>query len=74
MGGATAYALAIGYPELLLRLKIMNGVHLIPFQRAMCEDKAKNAASQCIPWLRRRGSETVLAEKDFARLQAMLLQ
>ena len=74
MGGATAYALAIGYPELLLRLKIMNGVHLIPIQRALCEDKAKNAASQYIPRLRRKGSETVLAKKDFARLQAMFLQ
>ena len=52
----------------------MNGVHPIPFQRVLCEDKAQNAASQYISWLRRKGSETVLAKNDFERLMAMFRQ
>ncbi|NCW55870.1 MAG: alpha/beta hydrolase [Rhodobacteraceae bacterium] len=52
----------------------MNGVHPIPFQRALLEDEAQNAASQYIPWLRREGSETILAENSFARLIAMFSQ
>lgn len=48
-GAAAAYGLAIAYPELVSRLVIMNGVQPIPFQRALCEDEAQNAASQYIP-------------------------
>ena len=73
-GAAVAYGLAIAYPELVSRLIIMNGVHQIPFQRALCEDKAQNAASQYNLWLRCKGSKTVLAENDFERLQAIFRQ
>jgi len=73
-GAAAAYALAIAHPDLVSKLVIMNGVHPIPFQRALLEDEAQNAASQYIPWLRREGSETILAKNDFARLIAMFSQ
>ena len=69
-----AYGLAIACLELVSRLVIMNGVHPIPFQRALCRVKLQNAASQYIPWLRRKSSETILAENDFERLQAMFTQ
>ncbi len=52
----------------------MNVVYPIPFQRVLCEDKAQNAASQYISWLRRKGSETVLAKNDFESLKAMFRQ
>jgi len=73
-GAAVAYGLAIAYPELVSRLIIMNGVHQIPFQRALCGDKAQSVASQYNLWLRCKGSKTVLAENDFERLQAIFRQ
>ena len=70
-GASAAYALAIARPDLLRKLFILNGVHPIPFQRALIEDADQIAASQYILWLQRAGSEQVLAADDFAKLQAM---
>ena len=73
-GAATAYGLAMAHPDLVSKLIIMNGVHPIPFQRALVEDQDQIAASQYISWLRRDGSETVLAENNFAKLTSMFAQ
>ena len=70
-GASAAYALAIARPDLLRKLVILNGVHPIPFQRALIEDADRIAASQYILWLQRAGSEQVLAADEFAKLQAM---
>ena len=70
-GASAAYALAIARPDLLRKLIILNGVHPIPFQRALIEDADQIAASQYILWLQRAGSEQVLAADEFAKLQAM---
>ena len=70
-GASAAYALAIARPDLLRKLVILNGVHPIPFQRALIEDADQIAASQYILWLQRAGSEQVLAADEFAKLQAM---
>lgn len=67
-GAAVAYGLAMFRPDLVERLIIMNGVHPVPFQRAMAAGGAQTAASQYIHFLRREGSEENLAKDDFAKL------
>ena len=45
-GAAAAYGLTISYPDLVKKLVIMNGVHPIPFQKALLEDAQQIMASQ----------------------------
>ena len=70
-GAAVAYGLAMSHPELVERLIIMNGVHPVPFQRAMASGGPQTAASQYITYLREDGSENRLAEDDHAKLLAL---
>lgn len=70
-GSAVAYGLAMMTPDLVSRLIIVNGVHPVPFQRALAAGGAQSRASQYILFLRRDGSEEILAEDDFAKLRAM---
>lgn len=67
-GAAVAYGLAMFRPELVSRLIIANGVHPVPFQRALAAGGAQAAASRYIAFLRRDGSEDILSADDFARL------
>ncbi|MFV0512063.1 MAG: alpha/beta fold hydrolase [Jhaorihella sp.] len=67
-GAAVAYGLAMFRPELVSRLIIANGVHPVPFQRALAAGGAQSAASQYIDVLRREGAEDALAADGFARL------
>jgi epoxide hydrolase 4 len=67
-GASVAYGLAMFRPELVSRLIIANGVHPIPFQRAMAAGGAQSQASQYINYLRAPGSEDTLAADDFAKL------
>lgn len=67
-GAAVAYGLAMSCPELVARLIVANGVHPVPFQRALAAGGAQSAASQYIGFLRRPGSEDLLAANDYARL------
>lgn len=68
-GAAVAYGLAMSYPDLVDKLIIMNGVHPVPFQRAMAAGGDQTKASQYIHFLRNAGSEDALAAEDFAKLQ-----
>lgn len=70
-GASVAYALAISKPELVSRLIIMNGVHPAPFQRELAKGGPQTDASQYIHFLRRDGSEELLAADDFARLMGL---
>lgn len=70
-GAAVAYGLAMFRPELVSRLIIMNGVHPVPFQRALAAGGPQCAASQYINYLRKEGSEDRLAADDFARLMQL---
>ena len=67
-GAAIAYGLAMFHPHLVHHLIIANGVHPVPFQRAVAAGGAQTAASQYIPWLRQAGSEDALAANGFAKL------
>lgn len=70
-GASVAYALSIGHPELVRKLVIMNGVHPAPFQRELAKGGPQTDASQYIHFLRREGSEEILAADDFARLTGL---
>ena len=65
-GAAVAYGLAMFMPQRVDRLVVMNGVHPVPFQRALAAGGAQTEASQYIRWLREEGSDVKLAEDDFA--------
>lgn len=67
-GASIAYALAIRLSELVDRLVVLNGVHPAMFQRALARGAEQTAASQYITWLRREGSENLLAADDYAKL------
>lgn len=67
-GASVAYGLAMFRPELVSHLIIANGVHPVPFQRAMAAGRAQSEASQYINFLRSAGSEDTLAVDDFGKL------
>ncbi len=67
-GASVAYGLAMFRPELVSHLIIANGVHPVPFQRAMASGGAQSEASQYINALRRPTSDAALAANDFERL------
>lgn len=70
-GAAIAYGLAMFHPHLVDRLIIANGVHPVPFQRALASGGEQSAASQYIPWLRQPGVEAELSANGFEKLQAL---
>ncbi len=72
-GAAVAYGLAMFKPELVDRLIIANGVHPVPFQRAMASGGAQSEASSYITFLRRPDSHEVLAEDGFARMKQLFM-
>ncbi|GHG91355.1 alpha/beta fold hydrolase [Pseudodonghicola xiamenensis] len=72
-GAAVAYGLAMFRPELVDRLIIANGVHPVPFQRALARGGDQAEASQYILALRREGSEERLAANDFAKMKELFL-
>jgi pimeloyl-ACP methyl ester carboxylesterase len=69
-GATVAYGLAMFRPQMVSRLIIMNGVHPVPFQRAMAAGGAQSRASQYINYLRREGSEDDLAADGYAKMQS----
>jgi pimeloyl-ACP methyl ester carboxylesterase len=70
-GASVAYALSISRPDLVSKLIILNGVHPAPFQRELAKGGAQTDASQYIHFLRRAGSEDILAADDFAKLMGL---
>jgi pimeloyl-ACP methyl ester carboxylesterase len=69
-GAAVAYGLAMFKPALVERLIIANGVHPVPFQRAMAAGGAQSEASSYIGYLRRPESHDDLAANDFEKMMA----
>ena len=67
-GASVAYACAFAKDPRIASLTIMNGVHPVPYQRAIATGGAQCAAAQYIPWLKRAGSEDILAANNFEKL------
>ena len=70
-GAAVAYGLAMTHPDLVSELIIMNGVHPVPFQRAMAQGGTQSEASQYINYLRQPESHDALAKDNFAKMLAL---
>ena len=70
-GAAVAYALTMMRPDLVRRLIIMNGVHPVPFRRALAAGGPQTAASQYIHYLRAEGSEEKLRQDNYAKLMTL---
>lgn len=70
-GASVAYALAFSRPELMERLVIMNGVHPVPFQRALAAGGAQSEASQYIHYLRSERAEARLSADDYAGMMRL---
>ncbi len=71
-GGAICWNLAIQFPQLVEQLVIINSPHPYQFAKALATDPQQQAASAYMNWLRRPGSEEVLAANNFAMLESML--
>ena len=71
-GGSVAYGLAMFHPERVSHLIIANGVHPVPFQRAMAAGGAQSKASQYINQLRAPDATARFAADNFARLAGLL--
>lgn len=70
-GSAVAYGLAMFRPDLVTRLIVLNGVHPVPFQRALVAGGPQCSASQYILKLRAAGSEHWLALNDCEKLMQL---
>ncbi len=70
-GAAVAYGLAFRHPDRLQKLIVANGVHPIPFQRALAAGGAQSEASQYINWLRAEGSAEKLAANNHAGMMGI---
>ena len=67
-GGAVAWQWAIARPERVEKLIVLNSPHPIPFARELVTSPEQQQASAYMNMLRAPGSEGVLAEDGFARL------
>ncbi len=68
-GASVAYGLAMLRPDLVSHLIIANGVHPVPFQRAMAAGGAQSKASQYINSLRAQNATALLSEDNFTKLE-----
>jgi pimeloyl-ACP methyl ester carboxylesterase len=71
-GGALAWSLAAQRPELLRRLLVINSPHPATFLRELLHSPAQQAASAYMSFLCRPDAETLLAERDHARMWPFL--
>jgi epoxide hydrolase 4 len=59
-GASVAYMMAFLQPKRIARLVVLNGVHPVPFQRALISDPEQRASSQYIRFLRRDDAAALL--------------
>ena len=71
-GASVGYATAIAAPKSVAKLVVINGVHPGPFQKALLESQAQQAASSYFYALRDPGAEALLSGNGFEKLLAML--
>jgi len=71
-GASVGYATAIAAPTRVARLVVINGVHPGPFQKALIESEAQQAASSYIHDLRDPAAEEQLSANNFEKLLGTL--
>ena len=71
-GASVAYLMAFIAPKRIANLVIINGVHPVPFQRALINDPEQRAASQYIRFLRRPDAAEKLLADTCARTLGLL--
>ena len=71
-GAAVAYAYAFRHPQRLRGLVIANGVHPVPFQRAILDDPEQRAASQYMRKLRSPEAHVFMRADNYARTLNMM--
>ena len=71
-GASIAYAYAFSHPHRLTHLIIANGVHPVPFQRAILEDSQQRQASQYINLFRQPDAAAWLSDNEFGAMFRML--
>lgn len=71
-GASVAYMMAFLQPQRIAKLVVLNGVHPIPFQRALIEDPEQRAASQYIRFLRRDDAAPLLLADGCKRVLQFL--
>jgi pimeloyl-ACP methyl ester carboxylesterase len=72
-GGAIAWAFALYHPEYLERLIILNAPHPIVFDREMRDNSEQQKASQYMLMFRTPQAEQIMADKNFAIADGVLL-
>jgi pimeloyl-ACP methyl ester carboxylesterase len=71
-GASIAYAYAFAHPARLTHLVVANGVHPVPFQRAILEDPDQRRASQYIRRLKMPAAANWLSMDGFAAMFDLL--
>lgn len=71
-GASVAYMMAFMAPQRIAKLVIINGVHPVPFQRALIHDAEQRAASQYIRFLRQPYAAEKLLADDCTRTFSLL--
>jgi epoxide hydrolase 4 len=71
-GASTAYAYAFAHPQRLSHLIVANGVHPVPFQRAILDDPGQRRASQYINRLKMPTAANWLSANGFEALFELL--
>ena len=72
-GGAVAWNIAIGKPQLLQKLIIINATHPYAFAKALANDRQQQESSAYMNWLRAPGSEAALAKENFRVMEQLML-
>jgi epoxide hydrolase 4 len=73
-GASVAYMMSFMAPARIAKLVILNGVHPIPFQRALINDPEQRAASQYMRFLRRPDAAEMLLADDCKRTLRILTE
>jgi pimeloyl-ACP methyl ester carboxylesterase len=72
-GGAAGWQWAIGHPQRVERLIVLNSPHPIPFARDLANDPVQRSASAYMNWLRAPGAEGALLKHDCRALESFFL-
>lgn len=67
-GASVGYMMSFMAAPRIASFTVLNGVHPVPFQRALINDPAQRAASQYMRFLRQDDSAEVLSANNFQRL------